>query len=66
MEFEKIVAEIKSVLKTYNAGGAVIVSDGEDDESVIPAIQNVLPVVSVQRVVMKVSRTVRTRYLQNM
>ena len=59
---EKIVAEIKSVLKTYNAGGAVIVSDGEDDESVIPAIQNVLPVVSVQRVVMKVSRTVEYSY----
>ena len=50
---EKIASEIKLVLKTYNAGGAVIVSDGEDDESVIPAIQNILPVVSVQRVVMK-------------
>ena len=47
---EKIASEIKLVLKTYNAGGAVIVSDGEDDESVIPAIQNILPVVSVQRV----------------
>ncbi|MDI1494980.1 MAG: membrane protein [Cenarchaeum symbiont of Oopsacas minuta] len=59
---EKIVSEIKSVLKTYNAGGAIIVSDGEDDESVIPIIQNVLPIVSVQRVVMKVSRTVEYSY----
>ena len=59
---EKIASEIKLVLKTYNAGGAVIVSDGEDDESVIPAIQNILPVVSVQRVVMKVSRTVEYSY----
>ena len=42
--------------------GAVIVSDGEDDESVIPVIQNVLPVVSVQRVVMKVSRSVEYSY----
>ena len=40
----------------------MIVSDGEDDESVIPVIQNVLPVVSVQRVVMKVSRSVEYSY----
>ena len=40
----------------------MIVSDGEDDESVIPVIQNVLPVISVQRVVMKVSRSVEYSY----
>jgi len=59
---EKIASEIKSVLKIFSANGAVIVSDGEDDESVIPVIQNVLPVISVQRVVMKVSRTVEYSY----
>ena len=59
---EKIASEIKSVLQTFSANGAVIVSDGEDDESVIPVIQNVLPVISVQRVVMKVSRTVEYSY----
>ena len=59
---EKIAAEIRSVLEKFSANGAVIVSDGEDDESVIPLIQNVLPVISVQRVVMKVSRTVEYSY----
>ena len=59
---EKIAAEIKSVLKTFHADGSVIVSDGEDDEMVIPIIQNVIPVVSVQRVVMKVSRTIEHSY----
>jgi len=59
---EKIASEIKSVLQIFSANGAVIVSDGEDDESVIPVIQNVLPVISVQRVVMKVSRTVEYSY----
>ena len=59
---EKILAEIRKVLKKFSANGAVIVSDGEDDESVIPVIQNVLPVVSVQRVVMKVSRSVEYSY----
>ena len=59
---EKIATEIRTVLQKYSANGAVIVSDGEDDESVIPVIQNVLPVISVQRVVMKVSRSVEYSY----
>lgn len=59
---EKIVREIKQVLEKFSANGAVIVSDGEDDESVIPVIQNVLPIVSVQRVVMRVSRSVEYSY----
>ncbi len=59
---EKIAREIKQVLEKFSANGAVIVSDGEDDESVIPIIQNVLPVVSVQRVVMRVSRSVEYSY----
>ena len=59
---EKILAETKIILEKFSANGAVIVSDGEDDESVIPVIQNVLPVVSVQRVVMKVSRSVEYSY----
>ncbi|MGB0855787.1 MAG: DUF373 family protein [Nitrosopumilus sp.] len=59
---EKILSETKQVLERFSANGAVIVSDGEDDESVIPVIQNILPVVSVQRVVMKVSRSVEYSY----
>lgn len=59
---EKIVREVKAVLASFSASGAVIVSDGEDDESVIPIIQNVVPIVSVQRVVMKVSRSVEYSY----
>ena len=59
---EKIASQIKSVLKKFSANGAVIVSDGEDDEMVIPVIQNVIPVISVQRVVMQVSRTIEHSY----
>lgn len=59
---EKIASEIRKVIDKFSASGAVIVSDGEDDESVIPVIQNLLPVVSVQRVVMKVSRSVEYSY----
>ena len=59
---EKILEETKKALEKFSANGAVIVSDGEDDETVIPVIQNILPVVSVQRVVMKVSRSVEYSY----
>ena len=59
---EKIASEIRKVLEKFSANGAVIVSDGEDDESVIPVIQTILPIVSVQRVVMKVSRSVEYSY----
>ena len=59
---EKILEEAKKVLEVFPANGAVIVSDGEDDESVVPVIQNILPVISVQRVVMKVSRSVEYSY----
>ena len=50
------------MLKKFSANGAVIVSDGEDDEMVIPVIQNIIPIVSVQRVVMQVSRTIEHSY----
>lgn len=59
---EKIIREVQEVIKRFPATGAVIVSDGEDDESVIPVIQGILPVVSVKRVVMKVSRSVEYSY----
>jgi len=59
---EKVASQIKSVLKKFSANGAVIVSDGEDDEMVIPVIQNVIPIISVQRVVMQVSRTIEHSY----
>lgn len=59
---EKIVGQVKTIVEQYRATGAVIVSDGEDDESVIPIIQNVLPIVSVRRVVMRVSRSVEYSY----
>ena len=59
---EKVVSQVKSIIEKFSANGAVIVSDGEDDESVIPIIQNVLPVVSVKRVVMRVSRSVEYSY----
>lgn len=59
---EKVAAEVRALLQKFPGAGAVIVSDGEDDESVIPVIQGIMPVISVKRVVMKVSRSVEYSY----
>lgn len=59
---EKISLEIKNILEQYKADGAVIVSDGEDDETVLPVIQSRVPVISVQRVIIRHSRSVEYSY----
>jgi putative membrane protein len=59
---EKIGFEIQTVLDTYAADGAVLVSDGEDDETIIPVIRNILPIISVQRVIIRHSRSVEYSY----
>lgn len=59
---EKLGYEIQDILSKYKADSAVIVSDGEDDEVVIPIIQAIVPIVSVQRVVIKQSRSLEYSY----
>lgn len=59
---EKIGFEIQSVLDIYPADGAVLVSDGEDDETIIPVINTILPIISVQRVIIRHSRSVEYSY----
>ncbi len=59
---EKISREVQAILSRYQATGAVIVSDGEDDETVLPVIQSRVPVVSVQRIIIRHSRSVEYSY----
>ena len=59
---EKISREVQVILAKYQATGTVIVSDGEDDETVLPIIQSRVPVVSVQRIIIRHSRTVEYSY----
>jgi len=58
----KIAQEIDTVLDKYNADGAIVVSDGEDDETVIPIIQGKIPIISIQRVIVRQSRSVEYSY----
>jgi putative membrane protein len=59
---EKIGIEIQNVLRMYRADGAVLISDGEDDETVVPVIQTIVPVISIQRIIIKHSRSVEYSY----
>lgn len=59
---EKIGNELSHVLNIYHADAAVIISDGEDDEAVVPVIQAMIPVMSVQRIIIKHSRSVEYSY----
>ena len=58
----KIAQEIDLVFDKYNADGAVVVSDGEDDETVIPIIQGKISIISIQRIIVRQSRSVEYSY----
>lgn len=59
---EKIGIELNHVLNRFHANAAAIISDGEDDEAVVPVIQTMIPVISVQRIIIKHSRSVEYSY----
>ncbi len=59
---EKICKEVQNILVEYVADAAVLVSDGEDDETVVPVIQTIVPVISIQRIIIKHSRSVEYSY----
>lgn len=59
---EKIGYEIRYIVDRFKADASVIVSDGEDDETVVPVIQSMVPIISVQRIVIKHSRSVEYSY----
>ncbi|HME19306.1 MAG TPA: DUF373 family protein, partial [Nitrososphaerales archaeon] len=49
----KVGMEVGMVLERTKATGIVLVSDGGDDEQVIPVLQGLKPIVSVHRVTVK-------------
>ena len=59
---EKIGIEIQSIIEKFHADASVIVSDGEDDETIVPVVQSLVPILSVQRVVIRHSRSVEYSY----
>jgi putative membrane protein len=58
----KIAEEVDKVLEKYNADGIIFVSDGASDERVIPILQARVPIVSVNRVLVKQIRGLEDTY----
>lgn len=58
----KIMEEVKNILASHKVDGIVFVSDGAEDEYVIPIVQNFKPIYSVRRVVIKHSERVEESY----
>ena len=58
----RVGKQITSVLSGGEYSGVVLVSDGGEDEQVIPIIQSLKPIVSVQRVAVKHSESVEETY----
>lgn len=59
---EKLSSEIQYIVEAFKADASVIVSDGEDDETIIPVIQSLIPIISIHRVVIRHSRSVEYSY----
>lgn len=59
----RIKNDVEKLKSSYGLDGAIIVSDGTEDELVIPVIQSVLPIVSVKRVVVEQLRGVEETYI---
>ena len=59
----KIRREVENILGRDAFSGIILVSDGVEDEQILPIIQSLKPIVSVVRIVVKHSRTVEETYL---
>ncbi len=59
----RIASETRRVVEETGATGIVFVSDGAEDEFVIPVLESIAPVVSVRRVVVEQHRGVEETYM---
>jgi putative membrane protein len=59
----KIRREVEKILSIEQFTGIILVSDGADDEQVLPVLQSMKPIVSVVRIAVKYSRTVEETYM---
>lgn len=59
----KIRREMSTILERYRVEGVIFVSDGVEDEILVPVIQSLVPIVSVKRIVIKHSESVEESYM---
>ncbi|MEM4576968.1 MAG: DUF373 family protein [Candidatus Nezhaarchaeales archaeon] len=58
----KIASEVDKILERYSVDGIIFVSDGASDERVIPILQARVPIVSINRVLVKQVREIEDAY----
>ncbi|MEM3573097.1 MAG: DUF373 family protein [Nitrososphaeria archaeon] len=59
----KIRKELSKILENFKVDGIVFVSDGVEDEILVPVIQSLAPILSVKRIVIKHSKSVEESYM---
>ncbi|MFH1445048.1 MAG: DUF373 family protein [Nanoarchaeota archaeon] len=59
---KEVTRQLNEVLDNFTADYAVLVTDGAEDEHVLPIIQSKLPILSVSRVVVKQSEKLESTY----
>lgn len=58
----KILSQLEEVLKVFSFKEAVLISDGAEDEHVIPTLKSKLDIIYTQRVIVKQSEQLETTY----
>jgi putative membrane protein len=59
---EKIQEQLGAVIDEYNPKKVVIVTDGVEDEFVMPVIQSLVPVMSIKRIIVRQSLKLESNY----
>ncbi len=59
----RIREQVEAIVKALNVDGIVLVSDGAEDERVIPILQSIAPIISVKRVIVEQLRGVEETYI---
>jgi len=65
IESDRIITkQLDTVLKKFAADYAIIVTDGAEDEHIMPIIQSKVPILSVKRIIVKQSEKLESTYYQ--
>lgn len=59
---QELSRQLEFVINKLNPNNAIVVTDGAEDEFIIPIIQSRLPILSVRRIVVKQSETLESSY----
>ncbi len=55
--------QLEELVNKYHPDGVIVVTDGSEDESLLPAISSIVPIMAVRRIVVKQHRGVEETYM---